>query len=240
MNMSNFIILLSVLFFSACGGTNQNLNVEDTEANISTDTTMAIAMSQDDANDLVEAKVDEDIVLEVWKAYLNSEYCDVQTDNIESTLALLDKRSNTVAMLELDGSNHPIVREITSDNDDEEDYYEETAVEFFACYPLKNGGWLALWYYDGADWGRRVFAVYKYENNVLTRQKNAFPPFDSYFIDKNPSFDWDELVKLSGTEVVYFMQDCWPTKFDANGFAMSLGGMEETKYKFDGEKFVKE
>lgn len=235
--MSNFIILLYALLFSACGGTNQNINVEDNETNISTDTMPAIAMSQDDANELVEAKANEDIVLEVWKAYLKSEYCDVQMDNLESTLKLINKKSNTVASLELDGSNHPYVRENTFDSEDDE-FYEETVLETFACYPLKNGGWLVLWYYDASEWGRKIFAVFKFENNVLTRQKNAFPPFDSYFIDKNPSFDWDELVKLSGTEVVYFMQDCWPTKFDADGFTMSLGGMEETKYKFDGEKFV--
>ncbi|MBR5982249.1 MAG: hypothetical protein IK025_00805 [Bacteroidales bacterium] len=237
--MSYFIILLSALLLSACGGTNQNLNVEDNETKISADTMSEIAMFQDDADILEEAKVDEDIVLDVWKAYLKSEYCDVQTDNIESTLALLDKRSNTVASLELDASNHPYVREKTFDVDEEE-FYEETVLETFACYPLKNGGWLSLWYYDASDWGRKIFAVYKFENNVLTRQKNAFPPFESDFIDKNPSFDWDELVKLSGMEVVYFMQDCWPTKFDADGFTMSLGGMEETVYKFNGSGFEKE
>ena len=101
------------------------------------------------------------------------------------------------------------------------------------------GGCLVLWYYDGADWGRRVFAVFNYKDKVLKRLKNSFPPF-SEFVDKVYSSDWDSMAKLSGTEVVYFKQDCWPTKFDADGFTMSLGGMEETIYKFDGNGFVKE
>ena len=73
----------------------------------------------------------------------------------------------------------------------------------------------------------------------MTRLKNTFPPF-SQFVDSNPSFDWDELAKLSGTEVVYFRQDCWPTRFDADGFGMSEGGKEETAYKFDGSGFAVE
>lgn len=68
--------------------------------------------------------------------------------------------------------------------------------------------------------------------------KNSFPPFAD-FVDSNYSSDWDSLAKLSGTEVVYFKQDCWPTKFDSEGFGMSEGGMEETWYKFDGKGFVK-
>ena len=230
-----YIVLLSAALY-ACSEAKPSQNNESEQI---ADTLVFENVLQSEDTTLVdEDVVEDDVVMNVWKAYLKSEYCDVQMDNLESTLALIDKKSNTVASLELDASNRPYVRENTSDVEDEE-FYEETVLETFACYPLKNGGWLALWYYDASDWGRKIFAVYKFENNVLTRQKNAFPPFDSYFIDKNPSFDWDELVKLSGTEVVYFMQDCWPTKFDADGFTMSLGGMEETVYKFNGSSFVK-
>lgn len=230
-----YIILLSAALY-ACSEAKPSQNNESEQV---ADTLVVENVQQSEDTTLVdEDVVEEDVVMNVWNAYLKSEYCDVQMDNLESTLALIDKKSNTVASLELDASNHPYVREKTSDVEEEE-FYEETVLETFACYPLKNGGWLVLWYYDASDWGRKIFAVYKFENKVLTRQKNAFPPFDSYFIDKNPSFDWDELVKLSGTEVVYFMQDCWPTKFDADGFAMSLGGMEETVYQFNGSGFVK-
>ena len=241
-----FFILSLLTAVYGCRGENKN-NDDANQQPVDSVKVEVVQQNEDDEVVVEETIANEDIVLKVWKKYFESKYCDIITDNYEQALSLLDKKSPLVASLLLDGSNHPIVRESnSSSNSDEEseDYYEEdyepTVTETFACYALDAGGYLVLWYNDASDWGRKIFAVFKFENNVLTRLKNAFPPFESDFIDKKPSFDWDNLVKLSGTEVVYFMQDCWIGGFYTNGFTVSLGGMEETFYKFNGSAFVKE
>jgi len=244
------IFFILFLFVAVCGckGEKQPQKNEDNKVVDSVNYEVVqqneVTVLNDDG--VVEEVVSEDVVIKVWKKYLESEYCDVVTDNKELALSLIDKKSPSVASLELDGANHPKVREQSpsSDNDeDEEDFFDEdfepTVIETFACYPLDAGGYIVLWYNDASDWGRKVFAVFKFDGSVLTRLKNAFPPFESDFIDKNPSFDWDKLVKLSGSEVLYFMQDCWIGGFYNNGFTVSLGGMEETFYEFNGKDFIK-
>lgn len=231
MKINCLALFVSAILFFGCGGSKPK--VEDAPAVDSTEVEVPQQDTVASVSETAEVPMDENVIMEIWDSYIKSDYCDI-TGDTKKVRTQIKREGTNVASLELDEANAPL------DIPEGEEYLPPTVNETFACYPLKDGGCLVLWYYDAADWGRRIFAVYKYENNVLTRQKNAFPPFDSYFIDKNPSFDWDELVKLSGTEVVYFMQDCWPTKFDADGFAMSLGGMEETIYKFDGNGFVKE
>ena len=250
-------LVLFVYAFSliGCGEAKQTKVEEDVPAVDSTkiiqqDTVASVSKT-------AEAQMDENVIMEIWEKYLVSNYCDIPSGFRDIALSEIVLTRSNVALVKLDGSNRPIIyknnldvanEDFASDEnseDDEvdvafEDYYVPNVTETFACYPLKTGGYLVLWYYDASDWGRKIFAVYSYKDKQLVRLKNSFPPFDSEFIDSNPSFDWDELVKLNGTEVVYFRQDCWPTRFDDEGFGMSLGGMEETKYKFDGEKFVKE
>ena len=228
-----YLVLVFVAFvFCGCGEAKQTKVEEEVPA---VDSTEVDAIQQDAPESLLETadtQVDDNLIMEIWDSYIMSDYCDI-TGDTKKARTQIKREGVNVASLELDEANAPL------DIPEDEEFLPPTVTETFACYPLNAGGCLVLWYYDASDWGRKIFAVFSYKDKELKRLKNSFPPFDSYFIDSNPSFDWDELVKFNGTEVVYFMQDCWPTKFDTDGFAMSLGGMEETAYKFNGSGFVK-
>ena len=231
-----YILILTAILLIECkepGKTQINDTSKSSQTEI-TDSIVAETLQSEDDN----TPANEDITIEVWKTYLKSDYCDVNAENQESVLALLDKKSNTVASLLLD-SNNQVITEENGASSSEEDYVP-TVTETFACYPLETGGYLALWYYDASDWGRKIFAVYQFDGKVLKRLKNSFPEFSTDIIDTNPSFEWDELTKLNGTEVVYLKQDCWIKSFGENDFVVSLAGMEEIRYSFNGEKFVTE
>ncbi len=225
-----FITLtLSALLVWGCGEANQTNVEEDVPAVDSTevinqDTVASVA-------ELAEAQMDENTIMEIWDAYIKSDYCDIAGDTKKARTQVVMEGAN-VASLKLDEANAPL------DIPEGEEFLPPTVTETFACYPLSAGGCLVLWYYDGSEWGRKIFAVFSYKDKELKRLKNSFPPFAD-FVDSNYSSDWDSLAKLSGTEVVYFRQDCWTTKFDSEGFGMTEGGMEETWYKFDGKGFVK-
>ncbi len=224
-----FITLtLSALLVWGCGEAKQTkveeeAPVVDSTEVIQQDTTASVS-------ELAEAQMDENTIMEIWDSYIKSDYCDI-TGDTKKARTQIKREALNVASLKLDEANEPL-------DVPEEEFLPPTVLETFACYPLKDGGCLVLWYYDGAEWGRKIFAVFSYKDKQLKRLKNTFPPF-SEFVDKNYSADWDELAKLGGTEVVYFKQDCWPTKFNAEGFGMTEGGMGETWYKFDGSGFVK-
>lgn len=223
------LFVFAILFFG-CGGSKPKVEdvpaVDSTEVEVSQQDTVA------SVSETAEVPMDENVIMEIWDSYIKSDYCDI-TGDTKKARTQIKREGTNVASLELDEANAPL------DIPEGEEYLPPTVNETFACYPLKDGGCLVLWYYDAADWGRRIFAVFDYKDKVLKRLKNSFPPFFE-FVDKDYSSDWDSMAKLSGTEVVYFKQDCWPTKFNAEGFGMSVGGMEETVYKFNGSGFVKE
>ncbi len=224
------MLLICAVSFFGCGESKQTkvegeVPAVDSSEVIKQDTVASVS-------ELAEAQMDENTIMEIWDAYIKSDYCDITGDTKKARNQIVREGTN-VASLKLDEANAPL------DIPDGEEFLPPTVTETFACYPLSAGGCLVLWYYDGSEWGRKIFAVFSYKDKELKRLKNSFPPFAD-FVDSNYSSDWDSLAKLSGTEVVYFKQDCWPTKFDSEGFGMSEGGMEETWYKFDGEKFVKE
>lgn len=225
-----YIILFSAALF-ACSEVKRNQNNENEQ--IADIVEVVNVQQSEDTTIVVEDKVEEEVVLNVLTAYLNSDYCDI-TGDTKKAYSQIKREGSNVASLTLDEANAPL------DIPDGEEFLPPTVTETFAYYPLKDGGCLVLWYYDASEWGRKIFAVYTFKDKQLKRLKNSFPPFDSEFIDSDPSFDWDELVKFNGTEVVYFRQDCWPTKFDADCFGMTQGGMEETVYKFNGSGFEKE
>ncbi|MBO7133313.1 MAG: hypothetical protein J6W06_04050 [Bacteroidales bacterium] len=224
------VVILSVLLVWGCGEAKQTKVEEGVPAVDSTkfiqqDTVASVSKT-------AEVQMDENVIMEIWDAYINSEYCDI-TGDVKKARTQIKREGFNVASLELDEANAPL------DIPDDEEFLPPTVTETFACYSLNDGGCLVLWYYDASEWGRKIFAVFSYKDKQLTRLKNTFPPI-SQFVDSNPSFDWDELVKFNGTEVVYIRQDCWPTRFDADGFGMSEGGMEEIWYKFDGSGFAVE
>ena len=229
MKIKCLVLLICAVSFFGCGESKQTKVEEevpavDSSEVIQQDTTASVS-------ELAEAQMDENTIMEIWDAYIKSDYCDIAGDTKKARTQVVREGTN-VASLKLDEANEPL------DIPEGEEFLPPTVTETFACYPLSAGGCLVLWYYDGSEWGRKIFAVFSYKDKELTRLKNSFPPFAD-FVDSNYSSDWDSLAKLSGTEVVYFKQDCWPTKFDSEGFGMSEGGMEETWYKFDGKGFVK-
>ena len=229
MKIKCLVLLICAVSFFGCGESKQTkvegeLPAVDSSEVIQQDTTASVA-------ELAEAQMDENTIMEIWDAYIKSDYCDI-TGDVKKARTQVVREGANVASLKLDEANAPL------DIPEGEEFLPPTVTETFACYPLSAGGCLVLWYYDGSEWGRKIFAVFSYKDKELKRLKNSFPPFAD-FVDSNYSSDWDCLAKLSGTEVVYFKQDCWPTKFDAEGSGMSEGGMEETWYMFDGKGFVK-
>ena len=224
-----FITLtLSALLVWGCGEAKQTNVEEEVSAVDSVEVTQQDTVAS--VSEPAEVQMDENVIMEIWDSYIKSDYCDI-TGDTKKARTQIKREALNVASLKLDEANEPL-------DVPEEEFLPPTVLETFACYPLKDGGCLVLWYYDGSEWGRKIFGVFSYKDKQLKRLKNTFPPF-SEFVDKNYSSDWDELAKLSGTEVVYFKQDCWPTKFNAEGFGMTEGGMGETWYKFDGCGFVK-
>ena len=229
MKIKCLVLLICAVSFFGCGESKQTkvegeVPAVDSSEVIKQDTVASVS-------ELAEAQMDENPIMEIWDAYIKSDYCDI-TGDVKKARTQVVREGTNVASLKLDEANAPL------DIPEGEEFLPPTVTETFACYPLSAGGCLVLWYYDGSEWGRKIFAVFCYKDKELTRLKNSFPPF-SDFVDSNYSSDWDSLAKLSGTEVVYFRQDCWTTKFDADGFGMSEGGMEETRYNFDGKGFVK-
>ena len=229
MKIKCLVLLICAVSFFGCGESKQTkvegeLPAVDSSEVIKQDTVASVS-------ELAEAQMDENTIMEIWDAYIKSDYCDI-TGDVKKARTQVVREGTNVASLKLDEANAPL------DIPEGEEFLPPTVTETFACYPLSADGCLVLWYYDGSEWGRKIFAVFSYKDKELKRLKNSFPPFAD-FVDSNYSSDWDSLAKLSGTEVVYFKQDCWPTKFDSEGFGMSEGGMEETWYKFDGKGFVK-
>lgn len=229
MKIKCLVLLICAVSFFGCGESKQTkvegkVPAADSSEVIKQDTVASVS-------ELAEAQMAENTIMEIWDAYIKSDYCDITGDTKKARNQIVREGAN-VASLKLDEANAPL------DIPEGEEFLPPTVTETFACYPLSAGGCLVLWYYDGSEWGRKIFAVFSYKDKELKRLKNSFPPFAD-FVDSNYSSDWDSLAKLSGTDVVYFKQDCWPTKFDAEGFGMSEGGMEETWYKFDGKGFVK-
>ena len=232
MKVKYLVLFVSAFSLFGCGETKQTKVAEDVSA---VDSTAAETIQQDivaSVSETAEEQMDENVIMEIWDSYIKSDYCDISGD-VKKARTQIKKEGANVASLKLDEANAPL------DIPEGEEFLPPTVTETFACYPLNDGGCLVLWYYDASEWGRKIFAVFSYKDKQLKRLKNGFPSI-SEFVDNNPSFDWDELLKFNGTEVVYFRQDCWPTRFDAEGFGMSEGGMEETKYKFDGSCFVKD
>lgn len=230
MKIKCLVLLICAVSFFGCGESKQTKVEEEVPAVDSSEVIKQDTVAS--VSELAEAQMDENTIMEIWDAYIKSDYCDI-TGDVKKARTQVVREGTNVASLKLDEANAPL------DIPEGEEFLPPTVTETFTCYPLSAGGCLVLWYYDGSEWGRKIFAVFSYKDKELKRLKNSFPPFTD-FVDSNYSSDWDSLAKLSGTEVVYFKQDCWPTKFDSEGFGMSEGGMEETWYKFDGEKFVKE
>ncbi|MBQ2573114.1 MAG: hypothetical protein II575_02745, partial [Bacteroidales bacterium] len=210
------MLLICAVSFFGCGESKQT-KVEEEEVPAVDSSEVIKQDTVASVSELAEAQMDENTIMEIWDAYIKSDYCDI-TGDVKKARTQVVREGANVALLKLDEANAPL------DIPEGEEFLPPTVTETFACYPLSAGGCIVLWYYDASEWGRKIFAVYSYKDKQLKRLKNSFPSI-SEFVDNNPSFDWDELVKYNGTEVIYFRQDCWPTKFNEEGFGMTEGGM---------------
>ena len=198
-----------------------------------------------------KTKPSSDIVTDIWRAYLTSNYSEVTEKNVNAVLKVLEKNAdNTAATLTINGQTDELVfgesdESTTEAPDDEDDEFGPPESDYYtyyslAAYPLNKGGYIVLFNYDASSWGLKTLSVFLFKDNKLTRLKNSFPPFYEELVSKEPpiSDETDERVKLNGTEVIFLSQDCMITTFTAKSFTVSQGGMEEYTYKWNGEKFV--
>ena len=232
------IPVLAALTLVSCGGGNSNQNNNSDTTAVATVETPPCDVSTTPPN----------IILDVWKAYLTSDYCQIEVKNIDTVLSYLEKQGTTAATLTIE-NEAPVNPDRFNNNDqpsdDEEyDFYEPDpsyywAYESIAVYPAKSGGYIALWNYDAASWGKKILAVFSYKDNKLTRLKNSFPPLTDDLVDKDP-ISTDERVNLSGSEVLFLIQDCFADRFTPDGFTILVGGMEEHNFKWNGETFIEQ
>ncbi len=198
-----------------------------------------------------KTKPSSDIVTDIWRAYLTSNYSEVTEKNVNAVLKVLEKNAdNTAATLTINGQTDELVfgesdESTTEAPDDEDDEFGPPESDYYiyyslAAYPLTKGGYIVLFNYDASSWGLKTLSVFLFKDNKLTRLKNSFPPLYEELVSKEPpiSDETDERVKLNGTEVIFLSQDCMITTFTAKSFTVSQGGMEEYTYTWNGEKFV--
>ena len=215
------LFLVATTLLTYCGSQTQNNNTESADTN-GINNGPKISTS--------------DVIFDVWRAYLTSEYCDFEVKNVDSVIALLDRVCANAATIATENNIPVDTKIITEKNDSIENEYEEFGAsdptyywiyESIAIFPYKSGGYIALWNYHASSWGKKVLAVFSFKDNKLTRLK----------INTNPPFS-DDLSKLNGCEVLFLMQDSWTDRFNADSFTISVGGMEDHTFKWDGEKFI--
>ena len=232
------IAFAAIALLASCGGkTQQNNNNTDTTA-----VAAAVETPQFDVS------TPPNVILDVWKAYLTSDFCVLKVKNVDTVLSYLEKQGTTAATLttENDAPVNPVRfnNNDQSSDDEEGDFYDPDpsyywAYETIAVYPAKSGGYIAIWNYDAASWGKKILAVFSYKDNKLTRLKNSFPPLTDDLVDKDPIFE-DDRAQLSGSELLFLMQDCCADKFTTDCFTIYVGGIEEHIFKWDGEKFIQQ
>ncbi|MBP5681677.1 MAG: hypothetical protein J6X05_00300 [Bacteroidales bacterium] len=207
------IIALAALALSSCGNkTQQNGgNQTDTTANNGTDDVHTVSTTP-----TTKPIVTKDtVIIDIWKAYLRGGWFGIDAspeDLISTYIPMLNVQSPTVASFTMDG-----------------EFWETHTI---VCYPLKNGDYYALWYLeseDDPDGGPASFQLqpFIYNNGTLTLAENQFPPFD------------DNYVMQQNKEMMWLEPDVSLSNFTTDGFTLNLGDDEHTKYKWNGEKFVK-
>ena len=154
-------VSLSALLVWGCGEAKQTKVEEDVNA---VDSTEVETIQQDTAasvSETAEVQMDENVIMEIWDSYIKSDYCDI-TGDTKKARTQIKREGFNVASLELDDANEPL------DIPEDEEFLPPTVTETFACYPLKDGGCLVLWYYDASEWGRKIFAIFSYKDKQLT------------------------------------------------------------------------
>ncbi len=143
MKIKYLVLFVSAFSLFGCGEAKQTKVEEEVSAVDSVEVTQQDTLAS--VSETAEVQMDENTIMEIWDAYIKSDYCDITGDTKKARTQVVREGTN-VASLKLDEANAPL------DIPDGEEFLPPTVTETFACYPLSAGGCLVLWYYDGSEW----------------------------------------------------------------------------------------
>ena len=208
------IIALAAFALFSCGNKTQQNNGASNGADTANGRDGVHTVSTPAPTENIVTK--DTVIIDIWKEYLKGGWFGIDAspeDLISTYIPMLNVQSPTVASFTMDG-----------------EFWETHTI---ACYPLKNGGYYALWYLeceDDPDGGPAFYQLqpFIYKNGTFDLAENNFPQFD------------DTYVSQQNTEMMWLVPDASLTKFTAEGFTLNLGDDEHTEYKWNGEKFIKQ
>ncbi len=208
------IIALAAFTLSSCGNkTQQNGGTASDSTNVDT---LYCGVATTDTESTKPIVTKDTVIIDIWKEYLKGGWFGIDAspeDLISTYIPMLNVQSPTVASFTMDG-----------------EFWETHTI---ACYPLKNGGYYALWYLEceeDADGGPAFYQLqpFIYKNGTFDIAENNFPQFD------------DTYVSQQNKEMMWLEPDVSLSKFTAEGFTLNLGEEKHTEYKWNGEKFIKQ
>ena len=129
MKIKYLVLFVSAFLLFGCGESKQTkvegeLPAVDSSEVILQDTVASVS-------ELAEAQMDENAIMEIWDAYIKSDYCDITGDTKKARNQIVREGTN-VASLELDEANAPL------DIPEGEEFLPPTVTETFACYSLND------------------------------------------------------------------------------------------------------
>ena len=208
------IIVLAAFALFSCGNKTQQNNGASNGADTANGRDGVHTVSTPAPTENIVTK--DTVIIDIWKEYLKGGWFGIDAspeDLISTYIPMLNVQSPTVASFTMDG-----------------EFWETHTI---ACYPLKNGGYYALWYLEGEedpDGGPAFYQLrpFIYKNGKFDLAENNFPQFN------------DTYVEQQTTEMMWLVPDASLTKFTAEGFTLNLGEESHTPYKWNGEKFIKQ
>ena len=208
------IIALAAFALFSCGNKTQQNNGASNGADTANGRDGVHTVSTPAPTENIVTK--DTVIIDIWKEYLKGGWFGIDAspeDLISTYIPMLNVQSPTVASFTMDG-----------------EFWETHTI---ACYPLKNGGYYALWYLECSedpDGGPAFYQLqpFIYKNGTFDIAENNFPQFD------------DTYVSQQTTEMMWLVPDASLTKFTAEGFTLNLGEESHTPYKWNGEKFIKQ
>ena len=208
------IIALAAFALFSCGNKTQQNNGASNGADTANGRDGVHTVSTPAPTENIVTK--DTVIIDIWKEYLKGGWFGIDAspeDLISTYIPMLNVQSPTVASFTMDG-----------------EFWETHTI---ACYPLKNGGYYALWYLEGEedpDGGPAFYQLrpFIYKNGKFDLAENNFPQFN------------DTYVEQQTTEMMWLVPDASLTKFTAEGFTLNLGEESHTPYKWNGEKFIKQ
>ena len=182
---------------------------------------------------------------DLWKSYLKSEYCDIESVDADAAVKLIKKQGANSSKLILDFYSHQAIDEdapSTSEpeGDDEFSESDDSALgycnETLSTYNFKDGGLLVVVYSELPMNGRNLMQMFKYNDGKLTRLKDIIPEFTANVYETDlERFEGDKFVKYVDTEVAYLSTAF--LEFTPDGFSFTDPENSTYKFKWNGESF---